>query len=160
GYEVDYRIIRPSDGEVRWISASGEIERDREGNPLKIIGAHFDLTERKEAELALKESEERFRMIADSVPVPIWVAKRDRKRTSANRAYCEFFGLTFEEALEFDWRDGIHPEDIDRVLAERTEGEASRAAFALEARYRNASGEWRWMRSQLRPRWGIAGEPL
>jgi PAS domain S-box-containing protein len=159
-YDADYRIIRPSDGEIRWISASGEIERDQDGNALRIIGAHFDITERKEAELASKESEQRFRMVADSAPVPMWVSQKDGKRSFANRAYCEFFGLSFEEALEFDFRSALHPEDAERIGAERLAGEATRAPFALEARYRQADGEWRWMRSQLRPRLGLAGEVI
>ena len=49
-YEVEYRIIRPSDGEVRWIMAKAEIERDEEGNPLRLVGAHIDITARRSAE--------------------------------------------------------------------------------------------------------------
>jgi PAS domain S-box-containing protein len=88
------------------------------------------------------------------------VSQKDGKRSFANRAYCEFFGLTFEEALEFDFRSAAHPDDRERIVVERIAGETSRSPFALEGRYRRADGEWRWMRSQLRPRLGLAGEVI
>ncbi len=159
-YNAEYRIVRPSDGEIRWISATAEIHRDAEGRASKLIGAHLDITDRKRAEIALKESEARFRMIADSAPVPMWVTMRDGKRSFANKAYCEFLGLPFDEALEFDWNDAPHPDDLERVLAERKEGEASRRPFMLEARYRRADGEWRWLRSESRPRGADEDEEL
>ena len=88
------------------------------------------------AQATLRESEERFRLIADSAPVPIWVTKLDRTRSFANQAYLDFLGLPFEEAIVFDWRKRLHPDDQPRVVQESIAGEASLKPFVLEARYR------------------------
>jgi PAS domain S-box-containing protein len=159
-YMAEYRIIRPSDGETRWIAVIGEIERDREGRALRLVGAHIDITERMLAQEKLRESEERFRLIADSAPVPIWVTKLDRTRSFANRAYIDFLGLPFEEAIKFDWRKRLHPDDMSRVVQESIAGEASLKPFVLEARYRRADGEWRWLRSESQPRWDPTGDHI
>ena len=109
------------------------------------------------AEDRLRESEERFRLIADSAPVPMWVTKLDRKRGFVNRAYVDFVGVCYEEAVDFDWRSIIHPDDAERVLAESIAGEASLKPFVLEARFRRGDGEYRWLRSISQPRWGAGG---
>jgi PAS domain S-box-containing protein len=130
---------------------------DSEGRVEGIFAEGYDVTERHLAELALRESEERFRLIADSAPVPMWVTKLDRKRSFVNRAYVEFLGISYEEAVDFDWRAIIHPDDAPRVIAESIAGEASLEAFELVARYRTPGG-WRWVRSISRPRRGPQGE--
>lgn len=159
-YSSEYRIIRPSDGEVRWIAAEARIERDAAGRAVRMIGAHLDITERALTRELLRESEERFRLIADSAPVPIWVTQMDRTRSFANRAYVEFIGLPYEEALAFDWRTILHPEDTARVVQESVTGEASLKPFVLEARYRRSDGDVRWIRSESQPRRDPAGKHI
>jgi len=159
-YSAEYRIIRPNDGEVRWIAAEGRIERDSQGRAVRLIGAHIDITDRAVAREMLRESEQRFKLIADSAPVPIWVTRLDRTRSFANRAYCEFLGLPFEDALAFDWRSIIHPDDVAGIVAQSIAGEASLAPFVLEGRYRRADGLWRWIRSESQPRWDPAGRHI
>src|SRR5436190_5947268 len=159
-YTAQYRIIRPNDGQVRWIDVVAEIERDAEGRALRLIGAHIDITDRMLAQETLRESEERFRLIANSAPVPMWVTKLDRTRSFANQAYLDFLGLPFQEAVKFDWRKILHPDDLQHILQESVAGEASLKPFVLEARYRRADGEWRWLRSESQPRWDPTGKHI
>jgi PAS domain S-box-containing protein len=159
-YSSEYRIIRPSDGEVRWIAVESRIERGPNGRPLRLVGAHIDITDRMLAQETLRESEERFRLIANSAPVPIWVSKLNGQCAFANQAYLDFLGLGYDEALVFDWRKILHPEDQPRILGEQIAGEASRKPFALEARYRRTDGSWRWIRSESRPRWDATGQHI
>jgi PAS domain S-box-containing protein len=119
-----------------------------------------DVTEQRVAERALRESEARFRRIADSAPVMMWVTRLDRQREFVNEAYLEFAGITRAEVNSHDWRGWIHPDDQDRVGRESLAGEARCEPFSLEARYRRADGEWRWLKSVSRPRFGPDGELL
>jgi len=157
-YRAEYRIIRPNDGEVRWIGVTAEIERDAQGRARRLVGAHFDITDRMLVQESLRESEARFRKIADSAPVPIWVTKLDRTRAFANQAYLDFLGMPYAQAIAFDWRKVLHPDDLPRILEEQIAGESSLKPFVLEARYRNAAGEWRWLRSESQPRWDPTGQ--
>lgn len=159
-YSAEYRIIRPSDGEVRWIAAEARIERGAKGEPLRLVGAHIDITDRAVAREMLRESEERFRLIADSAPIPMWVSRLDGKRAFANQAYLDFLGLGYDEALTFNWRDLLHPDDMPRIVQESIAGERSLKPFVLEARYRRADGPWRWLRSESQPRWDPAGKHI
>lgn len=119
------------------------------------------LDEAADAEAAARQAviatEDRFRTLADSAPILMWVTRTDGRREFANRAYVDFLGVSYRDAIEFDWRNVLHPDDITRVLQEQAEGEASHSLFTLEARYLRHDGQYRWVRSVSQPRWGADG---
>ena len=152
----EFRIVRP-DGETRWLLSRGEVLVNGMGRAVRAVGVNIDITDRRHAFEKLKESEERFRALADSAPALLWVSRTDGRREFVNQAYVDYLGVPYEQALEFDWRDALHPEDLPRVLKEQVAGEASRKPFRLEARYRRKTGEWCWIRSVSQPRYGPDG---
>jgi PAS domain S-box-containing protein len=158
-YSAEYRIIRPNDGQMRWVRVAAQIERDVHDHPIRFIGAHFDVTESKLSEQTLRESEERFRAIANNSPIPMWVTKLDGGRLFVNQAYANFFGLPYAEALRLDWRVRVHPEDAENILrAEQlrqlvpTNISSSSDPFELEIRISQVGGGWRWIKAVSQPR--------
>ncbi|WP_426026814.1 PAS domain S-box protein [Brevundimonas sp. TWP2-3-4b2] len=113
--------------------------------------------ERARAEAELRESEARFRSVADTAAVLIWVTHPDGTRAFVNQAYVTFSGGTYDEALGADWRTVIHPDDQQRILQESVAGEATGQPFSLEARYLRHDGVYRWLKSFSRPRPGPGG---
>ena len=144
--------------ETAWITSCYHPILGESGAPEGIFGVVVAVGVDEVSEERLRESEERFRLIADSAPVPMWVTRLDRKRSFVNRAYVDFLGITYEQAVDYDWRGIIHPDDVGRILAESVAGEATLEPFVLEGRFRRGDGELRWLRSISQPRWGPGGE--
>ena len=144
--------------ETAWITSTYHPILGEDGRPAGMFGVVVGIDRDEASHERLRESEERFRLIADSAPLPMWVTRLDRKRSFVNRAYVDFLGITYEEAVDYDWRQILHPDDYDRIVAESIAGEARMEPFTLEARFRRGDGEWRWLRSVSQPRWGPGGE--
>lgn len=87
----------------------------------------------------------------------MWLTGLDRVRRFVNRAYVAFLGVGYDQALAFDWRSILHPDDHDRIVAESIAGEASLKPFTLEARYRRGDGQWRWLHSVSQPSFDASG---
>jgi PAS domain S-box-containing protein len=153
---VEYRLQLP-DGSTRWLLSRGEV-LFADGKPARAIGVNIDVTDRRLAEEAVRESEARFRALANSAPTLLWISRVGGQREFVSDAYVAFVGGTYDEALNLDWRDRLHPEDIDRIIREQVAGETSRKPFTLEARYKRGDGEWRWLRSYSQPRLDPTGE--
>ncbi|RJP75260.1 MAG: PAS domain S-box protein [Candidatus Zixiibacteriota bacterium] len=119
-----------------------------------------DITDNKKAEQTLRESEERFRVMADSSPFMIWVTDTRGDVQFVNRAYQEFFGVTLEQVLGPGWQPLVHPEDHEAYVQGFLTAVWERRPFSSEARVRHADGQWRWIMSVGEPRFSPDGEYL
>ena len=146
-YAQDYRIVTP-EGEVRWISARAEIERDGEGRALRMVGAHLDITETKLAEARLAASEQSLRLAQEAAQVGTWEWDPDTGRGAWSRHQFALFGLDpsagtppgYEAFLRL-----VHPEDRDAVREAAHEARRS-GLYQVEFRIRRgAEGETRWL---------------
>jgi PAS domain S-box-containing protein len=114
-------------------------------------------TAEAKARADLEVTEARFRNLADSAPVLMWVSKLDSTREFVNSAFVAFVGADYETALGYDWRSFIHRDDVPRIEADERRMEAAGGDFIWEARYRRADGAWRWIRSISQRRHGPGG---
>ena len=161
GEPVSMEYLRQgADGQERWLLATASyLGTGRSGNP-RFAYTILDLTDRKRAEEALRESEERFRTMADSCPILIVVTDAAGGNRFVNRAYREFFGVANEEVEGGRWQPLVHPEDAPEYMAAILRAVAERGPFQAEGRARRADGEWRWIASYGEPRFSPGGEFL
>jgi len=116
-----------------------------------------DITERCRAEEKIRESEERFRLVANTAPVMIWMAGTDRKCSYVNKTWLDFIGRPLEAELGDDWAGGLHPDDLARSLQTYTEAFDRRESFELQYRLRRHDGEYRWVLDKGVPRFNPDG---
>src|SRR5262245_42418546 len=155
----EFRVIGIQDGIERWIVLTGQVFFEN-GQAERLVGTTFDITARKHAEQRLHESEERFRTLADSSPVPIWVTDATGGVEFLNAAYCDFFGVTVEDVRGPKWTMLLHPDDADPYVGAYYEALRERKPFRGEARVRRGDGEWRWVDTRGVPRFSEGGEFL
>jgi PAS domain S-box-containing protein len=156
---VEFRVIGIQDGIERWIVGTGQVFFEN-GQAERLVGTTFDITARKHAEQRLRESEERFRTLADSSPVPIWVTDASGGIEFLNAAYSDFFGVTLEDVRGPKWAMLLHPDDADPYVGAYYEALRQRKPFRSEARVRRGDGEWRWVDTRGVPRFSEGGEFL
>lgn len=158
-WRLDFRIVTPHQG-VRFHQAIGRLYRDADGKPARFVGVSTDVTEKQRVVEALRESEERFRAMADGLPLMIWVHGPNGEQQFVNRTFLEYFGVTQEEMRGGRWQLLMHPDDAPAYTETFLACVRERRPFNAETRVRDAQGEWRTVESWGRPRFSASGEFL
>jgi PAS domain S-box-containing protein len=151
-YDVEYRTIGRDDGRIRWVAAKGRGLFDESGRCVRAVGTVLDITDRKQAQEELRESEARFRTLADSAPALIWMCDENGALVFANRWHEETFGRPAAELMGEGWQSIIHPADQAGFVADFEQAFKERAPFTRDVRVIDRRGATRWLHSEARPR--------
>jgi PAS domain S-box-containing protein len=157
--EADKRYIH-SDGHTVLARMRISLVVDAAGAPSYFVAHLEDRTEKERAKEALRESEERFRIMADGCPAMMWVTDATGGSQFINRAYREFCGIGYPEAEGMKWKLLIHPDDAPHYVPAFQQAVRERRPFRGEVRIRRADGEWRWLDTHAEPRFSPSGEFL
>ncbi|HVK58827.1 MAG TPA: PAS domain S-box protein [Candidatus Kapabacteria bacterium] len=148
-FSMEFRVIWP-DGGIHWLDDQGKTFHDEKGQAIYMTGMCRDITQRKQDEQALRQSEERFRTVADSAPVLIW--QTDSAGVMfVNRHYLEFFGVEFEAVAGMGWADFLHPQDYTAYVDAYRSAWDRQAAYEFQCRFRRSDGEYRWLHNAGSP---------
>jgi PAS domain S-box-containing protein len=140
-----------ADGSVHWIEIMGKVFYDDAWMPLKVIGTVRDITNEKRRQQELQENEQRFRLLADSMPQHIWTADPAGNLNYYNKSVFDYSGLTLEEITEQGWLAIVHPDDRETNVKEWTLAITTGNDFLFEHRFRRHDGEYRWQLSRAIP---------
>lgn len=156
-YTVAYRIRR-KDGQYIWFETTCRTIQDSQTATVQEIHcASRDITDRKRAEETLQESEERFRAIADSAPMLLWMSDSQGLCTFFNERWLTFTGRSLEQELGNGWTQGVHPDDLQSCLETYLSAFKARQEFKMEYRLQQADGEYRWILNTGTPRFTSTG---
>ena len=150
-FASEYRLVA-RDGRIVWFRDESLAVHDQHGLPLYDQGYLLDITERKATEEALRESEERFRSMADDAPVLIWTTDEQGRVTYFSKGWLDFTGRTSEQELGFGWVDSVHPDDVETALDSYLDAIREREPWQALYRLRRHDGAYRWIEDRARPR--------
>ncbi|MEB3827105.1 PAS domain S-box protein [Phormidium sp. CCY1219] len=149
-HSQEYRFLH-RDGTYRWVYDRVRLVRDAAGNPLECVGYWSDISDRKQAEMALRDSKRRYQTLAEASPVGIFNTDVQGNCLYVNQRWSAIAGLPLEEALGSGWKKTLHPQDRDRILAEWFAATAAGRPFKSEARFLHPDGKIVWAIAQAIP---------
>lgn len=146
-YKYESRIIKP-DNSIAWIRAHGKIFFDEDKQPVKMLGTVMEITDEKNNQETLIKSEEKFRLLADSMPQHIWTSDPMGNLNYFNKSVFTYSGVTPKEVDQYGWLQIVHPEDRENNINAWMEAVKTGKDFLLEHRFRRYDGEYRWQLSR------------
>ncbi len=140
-----------ADKRIKSLFGNAEPLFDENGRTRGAIGAFVDVTSVIESERAARRADERFRVMANSAPVLVWISDANQKALWFNKGWLDFTGRPMEEEIRHGWTEGIHPDDLDRCTEMFHSHFERREPFSTEYRRLNKDGEYRWLLVQSLP---------
>jgi len=156
-YSIDFRL-RHRDGSYRWFHSNAVLIRDSQGQPCKVVGTHIDITERKTAEIALQQSEERYRLLAENINDIVCVHDA--------AGCCLYISPSYETLLKQNstaligqhFSELFHPDERAQVRQELAQMIQQNKFFPITHRVCTATGEILWLETLIKPRYSEAGQ--
>jgi len=149
--------LRRRDGSELWVRLAATPVFKDNGEFDGALAMVCDITERKRAEEAVRESEQRFGLLADTAPVVIWMSDTDKLCTYVNKPWLNFTGRPLHSQLGNGWSKGVHSEDLQRCMDTYTQAFDRREQFQMEYRVRRHDGEYCWILDTGVPRYNHDG---
>jgi PAS domain S-box-containing protein len=155
--EVDFRIALPN-GSIKHVHSVGHPVVDSDGDVIELIGTHVDVTEQHAAKETLqkavdeiKKSEDRLRLVIDTIPALVWCSRPDGAAEFFNQPCLDYTGLSLDQAMEWGWTSVVHPDDVESLLEMWRAIRKSGMRGETEARLRRFDGEYRWFLFRAEP---------
>src|SRR6185437_12640123 len=148
--------LRAKDGSIRYVVIDSSVLFENE-NFVHTRCFTRDITERKDAERARRESEQQLRVVTEATPIMIWMSGTDKLCYYFNKSWLGFVGRSLEQEMGNGWAENVHPEDFDRCLQIYVSSFDARQPFEMEYRLRHHSGQYRWILDHGVPRHAADG---
>ncbi len=155
-YESRFRLVSPG-GAIRWLISIGRPVADKTGRIDKFAGVLADITEQTETEAALRQSNLRFDILAEAVPVIVWSTDAEGLHDYVNGRWIEFTGLNPDEIRSDNWLNLVHPDDRERVKRRWVDCLETGNAYDIDYRFRHRDGGHRWLKVLAMPLRDVEG---
>ncbi|MFZ1615947.1 MAG: PAS domain S-box protein [Flavobacteriales bacterium] len=157
-YEIEFRTLN-AEGTVNWVYTNAVVLREN-GKPMRMMGGTMNITARREAEDALRMSEQRYHALTVNLPQLIFIVDNTGKTTWVNDKWAAYFGLESTGVIDQQWVQAVHPEDMGPMLASWSAAFAEKRDWEHTFRIRNQQGAYRWFLSRATPLPGTGGGSL
>ena len=142
-YDIEHRIV--IGGEVKWVRERAELEFDASGALCGGFGTTQDITERKQAEMELRQSERLYRGIGEAIDYGVWMCDADGRNIYASESFLKMVGITQQQCSDFGWGDVLHPDDAERTIVAWKECVRTGGNWDIEHRFRGVDGQWHYV---------------